>query len=880
MSSDPRPDPSSHTKNVPVPVPETLQGHATSPTTGIADGGAPMAISAGVRPLPEYELISLLGRGGFGEVWKATGPGGFEVALKFIRLGEQAGRIELRSLELMKGIRHAHLLPMFGAWQKEGLLIIAMELADRTLWHRWQETIQQGLPGIPQEEMLVYLHEAAKGLDFLNDRRHQTPTGETLGIQHKDIKPQNLLLVGGTVKVADFGLAKVLEHTVTNASGGLTPAYAAPEFFQGQATRWSDQYCLAVSYCLLRGGRLPFEGSGVQIMAGHVMQAPDLSMLPEGERAAVDRALAKDPQSRWPTSREFAEAVAAGAGHGKIASHTTAPITQPAAIAARPSPQSRKRRVRLPALLAAIVVPSVAAIAIAWMGRSHSGTTDVPAADARRDDIAAIADQPKVDPPVAKVPPPTGATPTFREPPAPNPLPVGILRMASVASTHVETGKTGFLHVRVQRQDCTGPVQVQVEGLPHGLSAAPLMIAADQESGRIELRAADDATAGVTTVRVRAELDKLHVEQQTRVTVRLSPGVRLAFLDAVTLQRRRVRSLSVQLRRRNFSGPVEVRLENLPDGVSGPSITIPAGSDSGRLELNSTVRAALRTSTVRMVAVATGIRAESNFRLTVVSMRSPAEWFADYDEALRQHPDDSGTYCDRGRLHFDQKDYVKAVADLSEAIRLDPAYAAAYTYRSGARIGLKEIDKALADADRAVELDPSRAMAFNNRGVARADRNEYTRALDDYTEAIRLDPRYALAYANRAGIYVRLREPDKALTDYDTAIRLDPNYAASRIGRANLHRTKKQFDLALADYDVAIRLDPQSPVAFNNRGNTYLDKADYDRAIADYTEAIRLDPKYILGYSNRARAYDKKGDTERAKADRQKAAKLTSPTSK
>jgi serine/threonine protein kinase len=122
----------------------------------------------GERPLPEYELIQLLGRGGFGDVWKARGPGGFDLALKFIRLGDDAGQVELRSLELMKNIRHAHLLAQFGAWQREDLLIIAMELADRTLLHRLQEARRQRLPGIPLAELLEYMRESAKGIDYLN----------------------------------------------------------------------------------------------------------------------------------------------------------------------------------------------------------------------------------------------------------------------------------------------------------------------------------------------------------------------------------------------------------------------------------------------------------------------------------------------------------------------------------------------------------------------------------------------------------------------------------------------------------------------------------------------------------------------------------------
>src|SRR5262249_30539095 len=124
--------------------------------------------------------------------------------------------------------------------------------------------------------------------------------------------PQNLLLKGDVLKVADFGLARVVNHSVTGHTGHLTLAYAAPEFFDGKTARQSDQYSLAVAYCQLRGGQLPFSGSTAQIVAGHLSKSPDLSMLPEEERSAVRRALSKEPNERWPSCAAFVEALIPG----------------------------------------------------------------------------------------------------------------------------------------------------------------------------------------------------------------------------------------------------------------------------------------------------------------------------------------------------------------------------------------------------------------------------------------------------------------------------------------------------------------------------------------------------------------------------------------
>ncbi len=265
----------------------------------------------GWEPIDGYRLDKQLGRGGFGEVWRATGPGGFALALKFVSLTSRLGASEITSLDVIKTVRHPNLLAISGAWQAHGFLIIAMELADKTILDRLNEATAKGEIGIPRDELMRYMQDAAKGLDYLNQPNNNLADSAKAAIQHRDIKPQNIFLMGGGVKIGDFGLLRILKKTVADHTGSMTLAYAAPEFLHGHTTRFSDQYSLAVTYCHLRGGRLPFAGHGAQVMQGHLKGKPDLSMLPESERPIVLQALAKTPTDRWPTCTEFVNALIA-----------------------------------------------------------------------------------------------------------------------------------------------------------------------------------------------------------------------------------------------------------------------------------------------------------------------------------------------------------------------------------------------------------------------------------------------------------------------------------------------------------------------------------------------------------------------------------------
>jgi serine/threonine protein kinase len=474
--------------------------------------GAPaLLLAPGMRPLPEYELVRLLGRGGYGEAWQATGPGGFAVALKFIRLGTPADGTELRSIEVMRDIHHPHLLPLFGAWQRDDCLIVAMELAEGTLLDRLREAQAGGLVGIPRGDLLEYMRDAARGIDYLNEPRHLAANGARAGIQHKDIKPQNLLLVGGSVKVGDFGLARVLEHTATTASGGgLTPGYAPPEFFQARTTRWSDQYSLAVTYCHLRGGRRPFGGTPLEVMMGHSTRPPDLTMLPEEERPAVERALAKQPEQRWPDCRGFVEALAAAAAGGAAVNSVPPVVSLSAAtvvqVRSADLPQPEPWWLRPRAWLAAGVLGGLS-LAAAMVGYHLA-----PGGSAGRDGSAKAAKTTSPEP-AARAP---QLSPT-RVPVADAPHPS--LTLAAVAEVALGAGRSVDVAVRLERHDCPGPVQVTVQHLPSGVTAQPPAIPRGEDTGIIHLLAEDTVGLGRYEAVLTAAAGDVRGQGKFRLTV-------------------------------------------------------------------------------------------------------------------------------------------------------------------------------------------------------------------------------------------------------------------------------------------------------------------------------------------------------------------------
>jgi serine/threonine protein kinase, bacterial len=286
-----------------------------------------LVIQAGTEPYPGFRLLQLRGSGGYGEVWEAETHTGSHVALKFMPCNDNlTAAQEVRAIQQLSGISHKHLIRIDKVWCQPGYVVLAMELADGSLTDLLEAYITEFGTSVAPAQVCQYLHQAAQAIDFLNTRHHHSG-GRLVSFRHGDVKPSNILIVGDTIKLADFGLATALSPMTRGLRPCGTPVYAAPELFQGRASDRTDQFALAVSYYQLRTGRFPHPIPD-RFRPGYQHPTPDLHRVTPGERDALLRALATKPIDRWPSCVEMMDVLSRQVG-APCSTATATPATKP-----------------------------------------------------------------------------------------------------------------------------------------------------------------------------------------------------------------------------------------------------------------------------------------------------------------------------------------------------------------------------------------------------------------------------------------------------------------------------------------------------------------------------------------------------------------------
>ncbi|HKC46531.1 MAG TPA: serine/threonine-protein kinase [Gemmatimonadales bacterium] len=279
----------------------------------------------------EYELLSVLGQGGFGRVYRARDRRLDRfVAIKVIRpdlmgSNEFVDSFRNESIALAK-LRHPGIVPIYDIRERGGLIYYVMPMVHGTTLEA-----RLGRTRLPPLESRRILSELADALAAAHRSK----------MMHLDIKPANVFLEGELQKVLlmDFGLAKALTDQVDESAAVPvvgTPEYMSPEQARGQPDidYRSDIYSMGVIGYRMLMGRPPFRGrDSADTLAKHINEAPvplrELNpTIPKGLADAIMRCLAKDPWDRFPNAldlRGALEAVTFFSGSGSM----TAPEDEP-----------------------------------------------------------------------------------------------------------------------------------------------------------------------------------------------------------------------------------------------------------------------------------------------------------------------------------------------------------------------------------------------------------------------------------------------------------------------------------------------------------------------------------------------------------------------
>ena len=764
---------------------------------------------AGFEPVAGYVLIERLGRGGFGEVWKASSPGNFLVAMKFLPLSAANAAVEKAALDVVRSIRHPNLLPVFGVWENEPFLIIATALADSSLLDRFDAARSKGQSGLAADELLDLFSDVAKALDYLNCPSDKSPSGRR-PIQHGDVKPQNILLSGGSVVLGDLGLLRHItpaNDAKNTEPAAVTFAYAAPEMLRGEPSPRSDQFSLAMSWCYLRCGKLPFANTSERFSLNK-MNSPDLSGIMEYERPILARALSAAPDKRFETCGAFVQA-----------------LTE----AVRPT---RPRPVRwfvtgiLLVLLLGVLRIFMPISAEEKADRHYQRGLNSLALGKSAEALAQINQALEIYPRHEKA----------------------LEKRAQIAMAENRLS------------DALTDAKLLAEIMPH--SAEPLLLLGDialqEEKFQTALDHGLDAeklepqNANVKNLIGRARFYLGEYEQAAddfAEAKQLDPNAK-----PVIDRRGKIVIDFADMTDWNLAIKSLCKLIEIDD--SQPQYYLDRGYAYLQLGDYDLALADYDRAIAMAPDNATGLAYRG---ATEAALGQTDVALSDLNQTVELSPENDQFWLIRGNIKGSVQDFDGSIADLSEVIRLNPESAKAHVLRASGIMELGRYEEAVPDIDRALELIPEYAEAhYLNGMIARSNRNS-EQANVNFTKAIRYNPEKGRYYRVRGLTYADEGKNEEALADFDKAIELDPNDVHALAARAGV---RDDFEKALDDLSAALKITPDNAVLYISRAMLFLEHDEFQLALADAAKADEVAPDSVLTIQLRAEIYEKMGQPE------------------
>lgn len=765
--------------------PEGDRGMAPFEADGRTSGERPNPHLGDAPRIPRFEILDRLGEGSAAVVYRAQDRELHRtVALKVQRatmsMSDVARQRFRREAQAAAGLSHPNVVQVYDAGEAGGQHYLVMEVVDGRPLADLVTPASRG-----QKELLQLLEKAARGVAAAHEK----------GIVHRDLKPSNILVTAsGEPKVADFGLAHLLDSTLqltrTGAALG-TPIYMSPEQVEGRVkdiTPRTDVYALGAILYEMLVGRPPYTGDTIVELYAKIARDepvpphkanPDIAT----ELGAIAlKALDKEPARRYATAGLFADDLARYLGGRPVEARATSTVY-------RIYRHVKRHRAAVAAGAAGLLL--VAGVALAGQRRARL------LEDERLKDRQAAEERLR-----------RASTSSLES-----------SRVRENALRRVSTlwGRTVAVH-EWKKQPARKPAEIRRE-LEEILREVSTLLADSPDLPQAAyVRARAHFSAGDLNA-AESDLTQLLARQSE-----FTPG--WALLARVKLERyiehlyawsNRERGL-----RRQEAEPIlreaEAALRRCGPGGLGKSTSEQWG-------LSWTAEDAIQENLVQALRIryVDGNKDAARARLEKVHQESPAAEYCNFignwsgeatraaewlGQAIALAPHWEKLYLNRSVIFQAMGEGQKAIDDLTRAIAINPNLVLAYDHRASHRVRAGDADGAIQDCERALELDPRRSSVLVHRAEARILKMDFAQAARDATQALVLYPESPEAHHSRSRARLSLGDLEGARADNLKSIELEPEAYWYILQRAEISQVRKDFAAVVRDCDQALRMAP------------------------------------------------------------------------
>jgi TolB-like protein/tetratricopeptide (TPR) repeat protein len=723
--------------------------------TDHADAGGPIPDSFAER----YAIQRELGHGGMATVYLAHDARYHrDVAIKVlspeISHGVGSDRFQ-REIAVAARLAHPHIVPLLDSGEHDGALWFAMPVLDG---HSLRDRLDRE-HSLPIDEAVHIAVDVAGALAYAHEQ----------GVIHRDIKPENILFSGGSAIVTDFGLAKSTEAT----SGGEsltrtgvtvgTALYMSPEQSTGdRLDARTDVYSLGCVLYEMLTGEPPYVGKSLQAVIAKRFADP----VPSARRlrstvspaldAVIERALAKNPADRFPTTAAFAEALAQAPTMASDSSVT------PSATVTAPATRSRRRR-----RIAAAAVMFAAAVATTQYARNL------------RAKAAAVAAPPRS---IAVLPFTNESNDKDQEYFSAGMTDELMGALAALKQLHVAARASSYA-VKSQSSD--------IKKIGRTLGVDAVLEGTVRKAGDHVRVAVDLVNVGSGSIIWNGTYDKNLSDvfaMQEQIAEAIVAAIQLQLTDQRSLVHRSTGDVAAY--------EMYMRGRHAVDTRTPRSLEEAAGWFHKAVDRDPLYARAWAGLADVYILEALNLYAP------------PKETYAKGEAAARRALAIDSTLAEAhtslGSVRFlHELDFAGAAAEFERAISLDPSYPAAH-YFYALMLIRTDIPHAEAEAIRAQELDPLSPPIAQSVGIVRVGGAQYAQAIAPLRAAVALDPEYYFPHAWLSVALAHSGQPAEAVAEAKRAVQLNPS---STLMLAYLGEVDAVTGDRRAAYGIAAQLD-------------------------------------------------------------------------